>query len=389
MNSYLVLLIILLIILILIYKKPIYYYTIYYMFYNFSGAHNKPTSDSKYDPSVEHQNSYFYKLVRDFEKKEYKKNMANNPNQKNKPLPEIDYKDVNKDLFLKLTKNKTVPIVIRGLIKDTDAIKKWSPHYFRNKYGDTKLLNIKKGNQLKENAYTSFTQKIDASEVSIRDSIDNMLDKNSQSYYINNVTEIFTKHPELVDDLNLNKLKKLDDSINKDNWLKINMFMGGHNTGSSLHCAVGGNFFFNVYGKKKWILIDPKYSKYLKSTPSKDFAFVISGYDIENPTKELKKIPKYEVVLEPGDVLFNAPWWWHYVKNETDFTIGCAIRDHTLYKQSFSNNPMYMWMSNYKWRLNPLFLKFANYVKGYDYLKNKSMESDKDIVDHLTGYKTN
>ncbi|MFQ5739959.1 MAG: hypothetical protein ACE5JX_13200, partial [Acidobacteriota bacterium] len=28
----------------------------------------------------------------------------------------------------------------------------------------------------------------------------------------------------------------------------------------------------------------------------------------------------------PGDLLYNAPWWWHEVQNYTPFTIACAVR---------------------------------------------------------------
>jgi ribosomal protein L16 Arg81 hydroxylase len=36
--------------------------------------------------------------------------------------------------------------------------------------------------------------------------------------------------------------------------------------------------------------------------------------------------PRYETVLEPGDVLFNPSWWWHRIMNESSPTIGCATR---------------------------------------------------------------
>jgi len=294
--------------------------------------------------------------------------------------------DVTTDLFYKLTHGKTCPIVIRGLIKDVDAVKKWDSNYFIENYGKTKLLNISKQNEKEHNAYTSFNRTLKCQNLSIEESVNRMLDKNSESIYINNITEIFSKHPELVNDLELDHIKKLDDSIDEKTWLKINMFMGGHQTGSSLHCAVAGNFFFNIKGRKKWILIHPKYSKYLKSTPSKLFEFCISGYDIENPTDELKKIPKYEVILESGDVLYNAPWWWHYVKNESNYTIGCAVRDHTVYYQNFYNNSFFMLMSSYVWKLNPIYLWMLDKFIGRETIKNESMKSDKYIVNNLTDH---
>lgn len=369
----------------LYYFREIYYFIIYYLFYKFSGAHNKPTSDSKYDPTIEHQNNIFFRLVRSFEEKECQK--LDLKEMENMSLPELNGSSrLNQLYFQSYSANKTRPVVIRGLIKNTKSVREWSPQYFMDHYSETKLLNIKKGKKDGSDAYKSFNQKLDCALLTLGESIKNMLDCDAERLYINNVTKIFVDHPELIDDLELNRIKEVDNSINEKNWLKVNMFMGGRDTGSSLHCAVAGNFFFNIHGKKKWILIDPKYSRYLKSTPSKSFEFVISGDDMENPSEILRRIPKYEVILEPGDVLYNPPWWWHYVHNETDFTIGCAVRDHTVYRQSFKNNLFYMLMTKYPVRLNPVFLWLLEKIKGYKYILGCSMDSDKYVINNLTGH---
>ena len=47
-------------------------------------------------------------------------------------------------------------------------------------------------------------------------------------------------------------------------------------SGSGLHCANTTNFFYNIHGKKHWLLIHPKYSPYLKPVISKNGVFAIS-----------------------------------------------------------------------------------------------------------------
>ena len=37
-------------------------------------------------------------------------------------------------------------------------------------------------------------------------------------------------------------------------------------------------------------------------------------------------VPKYEAHLDPGDVLFNPAWWWHWVDNTSETSIGVANR---------------------------------------------------------------
>ncbi len=361
---------------------------LYALFYKCSGAHNKPTSDTKYHPTLEHQNNVFYKLLRRFEDNDLYNDetfwSTDACTANTIPLTSLSAENANPEMFQFMTNGKKHPLVIRKFIKDTKAVKEWCPDYF-TKYSDVTLLTLKRSNQFKnQNAYTDFTKKLDCDYLTLGDSIKNMR-AGVGSYYVNNVTEIFQKCPELVQDLELQKIQGIDNAINPETWLKINMFMGGPGTGSSLHCAVGGNFFFNVHGRKRWILIHPKYSKYLKSTPAKDFSFAISGRDMENPDGILQRIPKYEVILEPGDLLYVAPWWWHYVKNESDFTIACAVRDHTVYRQSFTNNSMFMLLSPYLYSLHPWILKILGLVKGRQFLLTKSMKSDKYIMDHLTG----
>lgn len=359
------------------------YWLTYYLAYKFSGAHEKPTSDSEYDPKIANCKHFLTKALRKLETSYYSELKHQQPS--NLQLPEIDASDLNPELFRLISQNKTHSIVIRGLIKNTSAVKNWNSDYFEDNYGDTQLLTLRQPDDGYVGAYTSFNEAVDFRKISLKDSIQTMK-TDSEKLYINNITEIFHNHPELVDELELNSLVTAEPKITPETWLKINMFMGGLGTGSSLHCAVASNFFFNVHGKKKWVLIHPKYSKYLKSMPSKGFEFAISGYNIEEPSEILEKIPKYEVILEPGDVLYNAPWFWHYVKNITDFTIGCAIRDHTTYQQSFKNNPMFMWMSPYPTYLNPWLLKVVNWIKGRGYLLNRSLKSEHDIVNNLTNY---
>lgn len=376
------------------------YFILYYFVYRFSGAHIKPTSDKSYDPAMYHQNNIFTTTLRTYENYLFNKqiNTPQSALESNVSRLNIENKLITKELecittneldkFLSLTNNKRRPLVIKGFLKNSNAYKVWSSDYFKNNYYNTKLLTLDvTKNKNKDKAYTSFNQKLECEYIKLGESIDNMLNSKDKSVYLNNVTEIFSLHPELISDLNLDILKNIDRSINSETWLKVNMFMGGPGTGSSLHCAAGGNFFFNVVGKKRWILIDPKYSKFLRSTPEKNFAFVISGYDIEDPNnfQYLNNIPKCEVILEPGDLLYIPPFFWHYVKNETDFTIGCAIRDHTVYYQSFMNNPIFFLMSPYKFSMNPYILSVVEYFKGRSFLVNESMKSDKYVMESLTG----
>ena len=55
----------------------------------------------------------------------------------------------------------------------------------------------------------------------------------------------------------------------------------------------------------------------------------------------LEYLPRYDIVLEPGDILWNAPWWWHRIENGDGFNVGLAIRNNKVTKLNIQNNLTY------------------------------------------------
>jgi hypothetical protein len=101
-----------------------------------------------------------------------------------------------------------------------------------------------------------------------------------------------------------------------------------------MHCANNINMFFNIQGKKRWVLVDPEFS--LCVYPSTFFrntgAFFSLIKSASVAEKELPRFPlyeycpKYEIDLEEGDVLFVPCWWWHSVETLTAATLSIAVR---------------------------------------------------------------
>lgn len=375
----------------------IVYFVLFWMFYKFSGAHNKPTSDSKYDPTVEHQNNILHKLVRKYENYLLRQNKMLLNSQPCDPIPvrEINAKDVTPELFRYMTHNYTEPIVIRNLFKNTPAVNKWNADYLlQEPYCKTVLKTLHRGKH-KTTAYTNFNQKLDCLDVTLEDSL-NAMKNGSTDIYINNVTKIFIEHPDLVADMNLDQIgSKLGLKISNKTWLNMNCFIGRAGTLSSLHCATAGNLFFLAEGGlKEWTFIPAEYAPYLKMTPAKEFLFAVSGYNLRQPNNLLQKIPRFTCTLEKGDALLNTPWTLHHVENKIDLinenpiTIGVAIRLSEMYDQCWKNNAMYTLMSPYWWRMHPTFLWFVEKIIGNEKARRMSMLSDESIVDNLTGFKT-
>lgn len=253
-------------------------------------------------------------------------------------IPTIDIKDLTKDRFNKMSKNFSSPIVIKGFFKDSDAVKLWNLDFFEQCCGNTVLPIIKNGDIKKHK--DSIENGAGYSFLTVNDFISKL--KKGDKMYINNVSRIFYYHPELLDNMNLETIEPYTGIDMKNSNNVTHLFIGGKSTGSSLHSSITGNFFYNIKGKKKWYLIDPKYSRYLKPSQSRTGLFSVSRLDICNAKKGdyVLNIPRYETVLDEGDLLFNPPWWWHAVENKTDYTIGCANRFSNFWI-GFKNNPLY------------------------------------------------
>jgi len=236
-------------------------------------------------------------------------------------------------LIKQYTNNYRTPLVIKGLIKDFPCVKKWDieylkqncGHYFVNgftKTDDKKFLNNQFDNvKVLENV--KFANACD------------MIHR-GELIYINNFHSIFIDCKILQKDLDLIKLNEIT-PIQYSGTSQL--FFGPKGTGTTLHCALKSNIFYNVKGQKKWTFIDPKYSEYLTPVLSNNGYFVVSRLNYFNDKSLLRNIPKFEYVLEEGDVLFNPSWWWHCVENLSEYTIGVANRCDLGFKLYDNNNP--------------------------------------------------
>ena len=82
---------------------------------------------------------------------------------------------------------------------------------------------------------------------------------------------------------------------------------------SSWHSQPDSVAVFQVKGTKRWTVIDPKYNLLMDGMYLGDDLPVLL-HNMNPPPANWDRIPKYQVVAEPGDVLYCPSWWWHYVE---------------------------------------------------------------------------
>ena len=254
-------------------------------------------------------------------------------------IPYIEYNELTNDKFNKLSNNYRNPVLIKGYMKDTNAVLEWDINYLENIIGDFNInvLNKKDKLHIQNYKFNDFVKEI-----------------KTENIYINNNHTILSNFPILFDDIK-EKFNKFIDTLTSTNLRNIhiaNLFIGYNKkdkiTGSNMHCGGSGNFFCMIKGQKHWTLIDPKYSCLLKGRVSESGIHAQTLFDMPDTNLStypniLKHLPRYDITLEPGDILWNAPWWWHRIENVNSegLNIGLAIRNNKVTRLNLQNNFTY------------------------------------------------
>lgn len=225
------------------------------------------------------------------------------------PIPEYNWKEGSPEEFHELFVKHLHPVVLRGFMKDTDLLKKLNWDTVLSKYGEEDVFLTKK-------ELDGFPGKL--KEV------------NNNNVYLHNSEKLFIKYPEIR---NLFQYSRLEPYLK----MKVGyeqLFVGRQGTGSPFHNASNYNFFYMVDGSKTWWFIDPadSFLAYPLVILGRAAGFLLCLWP-DQYLKEyfplFKYCPLFTTTINPGDVLFNPPWWWHSIKNVTETTVGVASRWHT------------------------------------------------------------
>src|SRR3954462_2235198 len=215
----------------------------------------------------------------------------------------VDYQRNSLDFENNYLRTQT-PVIIKGLIQETPAEKKWSISYFKNTMGDI-LLDVydNKNKNAAASAYTTADLKM-----KFRDYLD-IIEKNEHTDLRIFRCNLFKYNPELSKDFPCPKIFKgfLDH--------KGFMFFGGKETTVRIHYDIDmSNVLLTHFGgKKRVLLFAPEYSKLLYRLPFNTYSLA----NFDNPDYDkfpaLKYVKGYECILEHGDTLFMPSGYWHYI----------------------------------------------------------------------------
>ena len=211
------------------------------------------------------------------------------------PLEHVS--NISQNDFKKKYIAKGKPLIIEGAALDWPTVKQWSLDYFKNLYGNEKVL------------YVDYQNHSTFERISLEEIISGIREKTGRYYRF---YPLLQRHPEHSKDFDYNWLKSCRHKIN---WNEnFNVFMGGKGSYSPLHNSFSNNIFTQVHGEKEWIIYPPFYSIIFDPDPAWNLYRAVSErqgdrFDSFKPDFEthplFKYIDGYKVVLKPGDILYN------------------------------------------------------------------------------------
>lgn len=267
-------------------------------------------------------------------------------------LSPIDRRDdLSRDEFMSRYVAGRTPVVLSGRALGWPCAERWTPEYFEERFGDDEitLINVST-DEITQDQYTRTSSTATLGEV-IRG-----MRAGDRRY--SRFAPLLDSHPELRDDLDLAWLESWRQADGVGRFFQL--FIGGNGTNTGLHCAPGSNLFTQVYGTKRWYIYPTSYTPALAPEVART-PFFYTLLDVERPNLDRYPLAPYasgwEVVLQPGDILYVPPFFWHQVHNLSDsiavgfrwYALGELLTEHLtkmLITLTASNPPVWVVRQN-------------------------------------------
>jgi len=171
---------------------------------------------------------------------------------KGKAIPIERRKDLSLEEFKSHYRHKGIPVVMEGVAKDWDCVKKWSLEYFKELHGNDVI------------AHTNYDIKEVYKTTTLGEVIDNIRSGTGKYYRF---YPLLFRHPEHIKDFNY---KWLLERRNPLTWFEAwQVFIGGKGMVTTIHMENQCNLFVQAYGDKKWIIYPKYYSMVFNPDPAK------------------------------------------------------------------------------------------------------------------------
>ena len=251
------------------------------------------------------------------------------------------------------------PVVLEAIAAAWPAVEKWSFEYLLQRCGQENI-DVLDGHNWKAQAAPG-SDAVDAAEraMTMAELIDGA---RSGSGWYGSFLELLDKYADMRADIDWTFVRDYGTTSRRLPWqrnIMAKLYVGGPLTSTSFHCAPVMNLYLQAYGRKRWVLVSPRFTPFMYPALSKGLNWQ-SRIDFRDPNYEesplYRYVDRYETVLEPGDVLWNPPWVWHGVQNLTE-SIAVSMWWVNV-TRSFANNAVWTPLA-FMGRPNPVLLQLG------------------------------
>jgi ribosomal protein L16 Arg81 hydroxylase len=201
------------------------------------------------------------------------------------------------------------PVVLSGMLDDSDALSRWSPEYFADAWGDVTVevmtdrdLDAKYEIRCEQHRTSMLLADYINRITSSGPSNDCYLVANNGFFERPEVAQLREEVPRLPG--------LLDESAAAN---RIFLWLGPAGTVTPLHHDVMNVLVAQIRGTKRFTLISPEQTPWVYNHLG-----VFSEVDCEAPDLArfplFRNVEKLECELGPGEVLFIPVGWWHHVR---------------------------------------------------------------------------
>lgn len=196
------------------------------------------------------------------------------------------------------------PVILKNFAGSTPAGKKWSIDYLKNLCGDVNVDIFNNDNKKsKATAYTKADLQMPFNSYA------DILLRNEPSSLRIFLFNMFRHKPELRKDFPCPAIFK--GLLGRVGY----MFFGSKDTKVRMHQDIDMSsvLLTQFHGRKKVLLIAPKYSDLLYRLPFNTYSLINPEDPDTKKYPALEFVEAQECILEPGDALFMPGGYWHYI----------------------------------------------------------------------------
>lgn len=213
------------------------------------------------------------------------------------------------ETFVKDYYSKHLPVVLTNGVDHWPALKKWTPDFLREQFGD-KEIEIQ-GDREQDPHYERNSAQ-HKQQMLMGEFVDLVKQGQSNNYYMtaNNTKNSLSTLEPLFDDV-----ADFGGGYRQEETLKSgNLFwFGPKGTFTPIHHDLTNNMLVQIYGRKKVTLIPAFQVPWLYNDKG---VFSAANYPNFDPKRHphIAKITPVEIVIEPGEAIFIPIGWWHCVE---------------------------------------------------------------------------